>query len=273
MWTIMFEIPLQLLANYKYPRIFMIPLSINFAIMSSFTVSLTGNSSELAATFFPELVLDDKYEYSCGLLDFTTYHSIPNITHKNNKFYYDNGNAEKMDFGIIELPIGCYEAEDALNYIKSALKEKLISFEYKINKNTLKTTINCSAKIVFGFMESILEVFGFKGEYGKQIQANVEAESDDVIKISKLSVIRVECNIVTGAYVNGRLCHSIYEFPSNKVDVGYKIIEQPRNIIYLPIVMKRISFIQISIVDQDGNPIDFRGEDITCRIHIKRNEN
>lgn len=100
----------------------------------SYTITLTGDSSELSSSIFPEINLDDGYEYSCGLLDFTTYQSIPNITKANN------------------------------------------------------------------------------------------------------------------------------------------IIEQPRNIIYLRVVPKRINFISLSVVDQNGYLIDFREEQITCRIHIKRND-
>lgn len=160
--------------------------------MSSFTVSLTGKSSELTATFFPELILDDNYDYSCGLLDFTAYHSIPNITEKNNKFYYvleDNG---EISNSCIIVPTGCYEAEDVLDYIKRELTTDGISFEYKINKNTFKTTLKCSAKILFGYSESIFSIFGFDGVYGDVIKANTYRESDGIIKISKLNVIRVE---------------------------------------------------------------------------------
>lgn len=244
--------------------------------MSSHTISLTGNSSELSHTFSPELSLDDKYEYSCGLLDFVTYHSIPNITHTNNKFFFtktENISDKKQDvIDMIEVPIGCYEAEDVLKYIKNKLMDFSITFEYEINKNTLKTTFKCSARILFGFADSIYEVFGFKGEWGYEIPAHTSSESNDIIKISKLNIIRVECNIVSGAYVNGKPRHTIHEFASNKVHVGYKIIEQPRNIIYLPLIQKRINSIHISIVDQEGRPIDFRGEEIACRIHIKRDD-
>lgn len=255
--------------KYKYGCIYVIFVSQNCEIMSSFTVSLTGNSSELTATFFPELVLDERYEYSCGLLDFTTYHSIPNVNSRNNCLEYSlvNGNSTKM--GEIIIPIGSYEADEVLQYIKSSMHDRDISFEYYINKNTLKTRFMCSAKIFFGLgNNSILNLFGFNAT--QTFVPNTWHESDSIVKISKSNVIRLECNIVTGAYINGKLCHSIYEFASNKVDVGYKIIEQPRNIIYLPIVRKRIDFIQITIVDQEGAPIDFRGEDITCRIHIRR---
>lgn len=248
--------------------------------MSSHVISLTGNSSELSHTFSPELNLDDKYEYSCGLLDFVTYHSIPNITHTNNNFFFtkcekksDKNQIYEYDvIDMIEVPIGCYEAEDVLKYIKTKLIDFDVTFEYEINKNTLKTTFKCSARILFGFADTIYEVFGFKGGWGYEIPAHKNHESDDIIKISKLNIIRVECNIVTGAYVNGKPRHTIHEFASNKVHVGYKIIEQPRNIIYLPLIQKRINSIHISIVDQEGWPIDFRSEEIACRIHIKRDD-
>lgn len=142
-----------------------------------------------------------------------------------------------------------------------------ITFEYSINKNTFKMTIKCSVDILFTDTNTIGKVLGFSC---RQIFKDIETESSDIIKISTQDIIRVECSIVTGSFINGRRCHSIYEFASNKVNVGYKIIEVPNNIIYLPVVPKRINFIQISFVDQNGESIDFRGENITCRIHIKR---
>lgn len=233
--------------------------------MSSFTISLTGNSSELSASFFPEIVLDERYEYSCALLDFTTYQSIPNITQSNNKLYFEHNQV----VSLINIPVGSYEVVDLLNYIKNEFEQMAITFEYEVNKNTLRSSLKCSVDLLFDYKDSIHQVLGFTC---KGIPAKRFLVSEQVIRISKLNVIRIECNIVSGAYINGKLCHSIYEFPSNKVDVGYKIIEQPRQLIYLPVIPRRIGFIQISIVDQDGNLVDFRGEDITCRIHIKRND-
>lgn len=233
--------------------------------MSSFTVTLTGNSSELSASFFPEILLDDKYDYSCGLLNFTSYQSIPNITYSNNKLYFN----QNKTVSFIQIPVGCYEVIDLLQYIKNKFTQMNISFDFEVNKNTLKTSLKCSVELLFDQQDSIHRIFGFTC---KSISAKRLHESEDVIKISKLNVIRVECNIISGAYINGKLCHTIYEFAGNKVDVGYKLIEQPTYIIYLPVIPKRINYIQVSIVDQDGEPIDFRGEEITCRIHIKRNE-
>lgn len=264
--------------------------------MTSFTVSFSGNTSELSASFFPEIVLDENYNYSCGLLEFTSYQSIPNITSANNSLTFvtkdlaenppanflepltdslpevygsiteKNGDRSIKTLNSIRVPEGCYEAVDILEYLKAQMKLQHISFSYKVNRNTLKTGIKCSEPILCE-PNSILSVLGFKLQ---TIPQDKWIESQNAIQISKINVLRVECSIVSGAYVNGKLCHSIYEFPSNKVDVGYKIIEQPRNIIYLPIVPRRINNIQVSIVDQNGDLVDFNGETITCRIHIKR---
>lgn len=242
--------------------------------MSSFTVTLSGNSSELSNTFFPEIVLDERAEYSCGLLDLTTYHSIPNISSNNNTFHYTVHDANEPDVAIknnsIKIPTGSYEADEILEYIKNSLKDENITFTYKINKNTLKTTIKCSADIDFRNPNSIRKVFGFPAEL---IKSEVETESSDIVKISTQDIIRVECDIISGSFINGKRSHSIYEFACNKVGVGYKIIEQPKNIIYLPVVPRRIKSIAISFVDQNGELIDFRGENITCRIHIKKGVN
>lgn len=254
-------------------------ISIKSAAMSSFTVTLTGQSSELSSTFFPEIVLDENSEYSCGLLDLTTFHSIPNITWKNDTLVYikDEKKPEgyedipehqgKLPYDYIPVPTGSYEAAEILDYLKDELKKRGITFLYGINKNTLKTSIKCSVDLLFNFKNSVHKMFGFKCI---GIKNGVWTESEDIIRISNQDIIRVECNIVSGSFINGKRCHSIYEFPSNKVNVGYKIIEQPKNIIYLPVVPRRINYIQISFVDQNGENIDFRGENITCRIHIKK---
>lgn len=254
--------------------------------MSSNTFTLTGNSSKLSCSIFPEVVLDERSEYSCALLELTTYYSIPNITESNNLFIFcatRNENGEDVTFtgcnGVdsielqeLKIPTGCYEADDLLAYIKSRLGDLGFSFEYTIDKNTFKTKIKCSTAIYVGYENQstnvMKKIFGYRT--GNILDVDKEVESDDIIKIASQDVVRVECNIVSGSYVNGKSSHSIYEFATQKVDAGYKIIERPRNLIYLPVATKRLNYIEISMVDQNGDPVDFRSETVTCRIHIKR---
>lgn len=64
--------------------------------MSSFTLTLNGDSSELSANYYPPIELDHDGEYVCGLVDFQTYMSIPNISEKNNIFCYTTSFLSEM---------------------------------------------------------------------------------------------------------------------------------------------------------------------------------
>ena len=98
--------------------------------------------------------------------------------------------------------------------------------------------------------------------------ADKSHDSDLPVSILKVNALGVECNITSGAYINKQKVHTIHElFPA--VAPGFKIIEIPKESIYLPVSVEAIDHLQIRIVDQDGNPVNFRGETINIRLHIK----
>ena len=100
------------------------------------------------------------------------------------------------------------------------------------------------------------------------LEASSQHSSDLPVKILKVNALKVECNITSGAYINNQKVHTIHEF-FPRVPPGYKIIEVPSHVIYLPVNVTSIDHLQIRIVDQDGNLVNFRGEEITIRLHIK----
>lgn len=250
--------------------------------MSSFTVAFTGTSAVLRADFFPEITLDPHANYHCALLDFTSYNSIPNIIEgKNNEFKFKCKKEEKKKDKngkvnvtkttiekIISLPSGAYEVEDILNYLKSELNVLKISltYELRVASSTVQIEFDSDIEWIGG---TVLSVVGFQN-YPKTFKSKTKYRSESIVKITKIDVIRVECDIVSGSYINGKNCHTIHQFSHCKVDPGHKFIEVPRHIIYLPVKEKQLRSIQISIVDQEGHLIDFRGEQISCRIHIKK---
>lgn len=238
-------------------------------------ITLTGNHSVLTADFFPPIELKGE-SYVCGLVDFQTFNSIPNIDIGCNKLYYsdklpltESVDTNEVSYQTVKdkeivIPTGSYEIED----IAKLLKRKNETIQLNINKNTLRSEIKCSHDINFEYADSIAPVLGFNF---RKLKANKLHISDHPVDINRINVIRIECNITTGAYINNQPSHTIHEFfPS--VEPGFKIIEVPRHVIYLPITVKTIHSISVNIVDQNGELINFRGETITIRVHIKKTE-
>ena len=120
-------------------------------------------------------------------------------------------------------------------------------------------------EINFKPKDSIGELLGFTS---RVLLANKTHTSNSPVAILKVNALRTECNITTGAYINNRKLHTIHEFFPNDPP-GYKIVEVPSRVIYLSIAVKTIHNIQLRIVDQDGDLVNFRGETITIRLHIK----
>lgn len=235
--------------------------------MSSLTLTLTGNSSSLTAYFHPEIVLDNRFNYSCSLLDFYTYNSIPNIHENNNKFYYRLPKSRKQIKEIV-IPVGSYEIDEIGAFLKKKFHEKDIQFSLRGNRNTMRCEIEApDIAIDFQRSDSIGQMLGFN--QGILEPSTTVHESNQLVNIHHINSVRIDCDLTAGSYHNGQLSHTIYEF-SPSVNPGYKINEQPRNLIYLPVVRQRINNINIRVVDQSGQLVDFRGETITCRIHIRK---
>lgn len=227
----------------------------------STTFTITSDTSILSADFNPPIYLDDNKEYFLGLADFESFMSIPNIENGNNKLYVENS--------IITIPEGTYDVVDLETLIKKKLLVAFplqpISFTLKTNLNTLKCHIRCSKQIDFTKGDSIGKLLGF---IEKKIEVNTWIESDNVVNISKVNAICIDCNICVGSFNNGKPVHIIHQFYP-LVPPGYKIVESPLPILYFPVSVKAINNITIKIVDQNGDLINFRNETITVRLHLK----
>ena len=93
-------------------------------------------------------------------------------------------------------------------------------------------------------------------------------ESENVVNILSINSILVNIDIISGSYVNGTTRNTIYSFLP-KVRPGYKKIESPVNLVYLPITLDVIDSLGVSITDQDDHFLNLRDEKLTIRLHIR----
>ena len=94
----------------------------------SLTLTLTGTTSILTASYFPALDLSNG-EYELGLTNFETYNAIPNVTSTNNKFYFD------ADDKIITIPERSYELSAINKYLRAAIRHTRRTLNDKDNND------------------------------------------------------------------------------------------------------------------------------------------
>ena len=88
-----------------------------------------------------------------------------------------------------------------------------------------------------------------------------------MVNILTINSILVNIDIISGNYVSGFTQPTIYSFFQN-VTPGYKIIENPHNLLYLPTTSDTIHSITVWLTDQNGNELNLRGENLSMRFHL-----
>ena len=80
-------------------------------------------------------------------------------------------------------------------------------------------------------------------------------ESENLVNILTINSILVNIYIISGSYVNGSTQPTIYSFFPD-VSPGYKIIDNPHNLLYLPITSDTIYIITVWLTDQNENELN-----------------
>ena len=140
------------------------------------------------------------------------------------------------------------------------------NIEISANTNTLKFEmfLKNNYEVDFRKDKSINSLLGFDSN----LYASGFHVSENMVNILTINSILVNIDIISGSYVNGFTQPTIYSsFPD--VSPGYKIIENPHNLLYLPITSDTIHSISISLIDQNGNELNLRGENLSMRFHLR----
>jgi hypothetical protein len=239
---------------------------------SSFYILVSERSTQIKTKFRPLIQLDKNKKHEMALVSLETYNSFPNIDSSNNNFRYSSNNG--TTWFNIEIPIGSYEITDINEHIQRVMKERghydSAADEYYItlgsNNNTLKAVLEIAANynVDFTTANSIRTVLGFNA----QTYTSGYNESANIVNIMNVSSLRITSDIIGSSYSNGSAENIIFSFFPN-VGPGYKIVELPVNLIYLPVTTNTISQMETKLVDQNGRLINLRGEELSIRFHIR----
>ena len=252
----------------------------------------TVNNSRILTYFDNPIEFDLKKKYEMALVGFDTVHSYTNINSTNNVFRYSPNNGTQSYTIYIEE--GAYELNELNDYLQTEMKKQVGSL-YRAdgvviggNLMTLRSTLKFGKPgpttkywVDFNVSNSLASVLGFnKGEYTyvekkedptdpDKVTGYIDYyESESFTRVDDVTIIRITNDIIGSSYSDGKSINDIYSFHPD-VPPGYKISEKPFYLIYLPIVVGRISRMETKITDQNGNLIDFRGEDIILRFHVR----
>ena len=230
------------------------------------TITLSGISTDFK-TYFKEPIEFDSGE--AALLSLETYNSIPNITEINNKFKYSNDGG--ITWKIIILPPDAYEYRQIADEIKMQMiknndvGEDIYFINFDIRRLSSVIEINHKDyKIDFGCENSIGPTLGFTD----QIIGEGIHKSPNIVNISHINTILVNVDFISHSYLNEDKYPILYKFYP-KVAPGYKIVQTPQNLIYLPVNRNPLNEIRLWLTDQDRKPLDLQGEKLTVTIHIR----
>ena len=243
----------------------------NTSPKSSFQIVVSDNKTQFKTKFNPPLQLDKKKTYEIALVNLETYYSFPNITAGNSLFGYSSDDG--VNWFDIKISEGCYDITDLNDTIQQEMRKNghydSANEDYYItlsaNPSTLRSILNIHLDYQVDFRpnDSLRTVLGFKS-----LVYTGYTESENVVNILSINSILVNIDIIAGSYVNGVAQPTIFSFFPN-VSPGYKIIENPRNLVYLPVTLDTIHSLETWLTDQDGKQLNLRGESITVRFHLK----
>ena len=230
----------------------------------SFQVVLNGKGSRIETIFSPEIAINPGCHYEIAFASLETYYSFPNIDIKNNtlKIYFYG---KWHDF---EIPVGCYELTGINAELQRQMKlqgaKEVVKLEPNLNTFKCIMTVPKDMKVDFKAVNSLKSVLGFDSK----IYGEGRITSPNTVNIMSVNSVFVHCDLVGSSYLNSKRAPIIYSFFPDR-EPGEKIIQRPNEYIYLPVASDVIRRMSVWLTDQDQNPLNLRGETLTCKFHLR----
>jgi hypothetical protein len=235
--------------------------------MESYNIIVSGNTTDLHTHFSTPLHLDAAKQYVLAIVNLETYNSFPNVDSTNNQFDYMVGKDQRK----ITIPEGAYEIADIASFLITALGREGQTDVIEIipNVNTLKCSLKIKKpnfSVSFVGDRTLRDLLGFEAKiYNYNDRPHEGTRNVDILKVNS---ILIHCDIIAGSYIDGENSPTLYSFFPN-VSPGYKIVESPHNLIYLPVTTYVIREMRVWLTDQSNRSLNLRGETVTIRLHLK----
>lgn len=211
----------------------------------------------------------DTYDYHVSLYSFQASSFFPNITDKNNTFFYYNGIEDKE----IIFDTGAYEIKDINQHIKDIIGNEDIKIILDEGTGKSKIFLKAGYKVYLNRAKTFKKILGYSEEENYVLTSllNTSPKMCDVMDTSK---IFINLDIIEGSYFNkeGNIANPssiLYSF-SNSVEYGRPI---EINVLYKQLhklIKKSFSKFEITFKDQKDNPINFQETPVSLTIEVSQ---
>ena len=226
-----------------------------------------SDDGEIIETFENNFKFKDNITYYVSLVHLTATSFFPNLTDKNNKFYYSSKAVDvknQIKIETITFQKGCYEIGDYAKVVQQYAGDNI---QIVLNEASGHVTIKLADgwKVYFSQPKSWNKELGFEA-VDLSDKLNVSKNMADITTIQK---IYLDCNIIRGAYYKGKLSNILFSFPNNH-KYGSLITYAPNPRERMTLINKNFNKIIFRFYDEDGHSIDFQREPVTLRLEIKQ---
>ena len=216
--------------------------------------------------------------YKMGVTYLNVYNSVFNITTANNNFRYSPDN--QTTWFDLTIDPGAYEITAINDEIKRQMEvnghTKNNPSEYddyyihlEANDNTQKSIIiilDTNYSVDLTPSNSLASLLGFV----PRILTGSYNTSENKVDIISFNNVFIYCDIVRGAYWNGKRTHILHSFSLN-VSPGFRFVDKfYGGISYKDIInsKEQITLIKFYVRDDNGKALDFQGEVLTFKVKI-----
>ena len=238
-------------------------------------IILKGKGSKISSDFAePIIIPSDQYNAQIGVKKFSTFNNIPNIVKgKNNQIKIKVPDIKS--WAVFSLETGAYELKVIGEQINEWIKVKFPKLKNVEEKFGLVGN-NATSKADFCFLDdygvdfdvnaSMYKLLGFD-KTDKYIGVG-QYSGKRIVNITNVTQLVFNCNITTSNYINGQEMPFLYNC-SVDVPAGYRMGRELTNIAYKNLNTAQISHICIWIVDEHGDLINLRKDDLTVTLSLR----